>query len=204
MVVSIALALSVAQPAPVDQSVVEQVILHPLYGSPYTCSEHWAGQLGFIGDALGTDCLITELVETEEGGAFSLTHRGDGGRNEDWFGYGAPVLAPFDGEIVRVLINPVENVPGQLGEPPASMLVFRGDDGLMVLYAHISDPLVEQGDRVTAGQVVAAVGNNGYSRTPHIHVGAWRDRQPLQIIWDLTAMAEVMAADPTDPAEPAP
>ena len=91
-------------------------------------------------------------------------------------------------------MNPVTNSPGALGEPPASMIVFRRADGLMVLYAHISEPSVAQGDTVEAGQPVAVVGNNGFSRTPHIHVGAWREQQPLQIVWDLSAMAQVMEA----------
>ena len=39
------------------------------------------------------------------------------------------------------------------------------------------------GDRVHAGQAVALVGDNGYARMPHIHIGAWRGKTPYQIGW---------------------
>ena len=42
-----------------------------------------------------------------------------------------------------------------------------------------------EGDTVRAGQFVARVGNNGYGRSPHIHVGAWKGQTPYQIRWDL-------------------
>ena len=42
----------------------------------------------------------------------------------------------------------------------------------------------------TSGQVVAKVGNNGYSRHPHIHIGAWKGNEPLQIRFDLRAMGK--------------
>lgn len=183
------------QPGPADQSQVEQVVLHPLYEQPYICSEHWVDQLPMLGDALGTDCMVIDAVETGDGGFFMSPYRGDGRDNEDWFGFGARVLAPFDGEVVHLASQPENPTPGVLGRPPASILVFRRDDGLMAIYAHVAAPLlVQRGDRVQAGQAVAHVGNNGYSRAPHIHAGAWRDTQALQIVWDLKAHAEQIGA----------
>ena len=57
--------------------------------------------------------------------------------------------------------------------------------------AHLVDFRVKAGDRVTAGQLIALDGNNGMARNPHVHVGAWRqkDNMPLQIRWDLRALA---------------
>ena len=89
--------LAAGQPAPADQSIVDQVTLHPLYQETYSCTEHWAGQLGYLGDALGTDCLIARMIDTPDGGSFSALYRGDGLSNEDWFGHGEPVLAPING-----------------------------------------------------------------------------------------------------------
>ena len=187
------------QPGPADQSRVEQIVLHPLYEQPYTCSEHWADQLPMLGDALGTDCMVIGRVETETNGFFMSPYRGDGRRNEDWYGFGARVLAPFSGEVVHVASQTENATPGVLGRPPASILVFRRDDGLMAIYAHVTAPLVQRGDRVQAGQAVAHVGNNGYSRAPHIHAGAWRDTQALQIVWDLKAYADQVGAQNEGP-----
>ena len=60
-----------------------------------------------------------------------------------------------------------------------------------VLYAHVADVTVAAGDRVSAGQPVARLGNNGISRLPHIHIDAYRGATALQVRWDLRAMGRV-------------
>ena len=99
------------------------------------------------------------------------------------------MLAPFDATVAAVRLNPVINEPGRLGRPPASFIVFERADGMRVIYAHVQDVQVAQGDAVRAGQVVARVGNDGYARSPHIHIGAWRGETPYQIRWDLRRVA---------------
>src|SRR5690606_24073058 len=136
-------------------------------------SEHFAGQFKWLGDALGTDCVVNRLVEID-GRLFARAHEGDGSRNEQWYGWNQPLLSPCDCEVVKLHENAVVNEPGVLGEPPASNIVLRRDDGAHFLLAHIQQPEVKVGDRVAAGQPVARIGNNGYGRTPHVHVGAWR------------------------------
>jgi hypothetical protein len=112
----------------------------------------------------------------------------EGLENEDWFGWGEDVLAPCDCEVVGIRTNPESNRPGVLGKPPASSITFRREDDVHILYAHISSPSVAEGDLVAAGDVVAKVGNNGYSRQPHLHVGAWRGETALQLRFDQTRM----------------
>ena len=174
-----------AQGRAVTPATIEAVTLHILHNEYYSCGDHRDGELEYVGDALGTDCVIhAGLVEGVEGG-FVRAFRNDGARNEDWYGWNAEVLAPFDGRVVAVRVNEVTNQPGQLGRPPASLIVFERADGVNVIYAHVQDVQVARGDVVRAGQVVAHVGNNGYSRSPHIHVGAWKGETPYQIRWDL-------------------
>lgn len=168
--------------------VIEAVTLHRIFNQYYQCGEHFAGEMQYVGDALGADCIIQGGDVTDAGG-FVRAFRTDGAANEDWYGWNAEVLAPFDGTVARVNINPVVNQPGQLGRPPASFVLFERADGMRVLFAHVQDLQVVQGDTVTAGQVVARVGNNGYGRSPHIHVGAWKDDTPYQIRWDLASGA---------------
>ena len=57
-----------------------------------------------------------------------------------------------------------------------------------MLIAHVKDVRVAEGDSVVAGEIVASVGNNGYSRQPHVHIGAWRGETALQIRFDQTRM----------------
>jgi hypothetical protein len=162
---------------------IAQFLAHPLFLEPYSCSEHAAGELPYLGDDLGQDCMIEAYVE-KKGRAFMRAYATDGLANEDWYGWNKVVLSPCDCSVVSVEINPVTNVPGQTGKPPASSIELRTEDGIFVVLAHIQAPLVAKGDRLQSGQPVARVGNNGYSRVPHIHIGAWRDRDGLQIRWD--------------------
>ena len=170
-----------------DDNGIEYVLIHPPFSKPYSCSEHRQGQLPYLGDALGADCTIGRLVE-EDGRLWMREYRNDGLENQDWYGYGADVLAPCDCTVARVRVNPVENQPGKLGEPPSTSLTFERPDGTFVLIAHLKDIRVAEGDSVTAGDVVASVGNNGYSRQPHVHIGAWREETALQIRFDQTRM----------------
>lgn len=182
----LAAALAAADP--------EAVLAHPPFTGYYQCGEHYEGQFKFKGDALGSDCVVAELV-TEDGRTWSRTHRGDGRRNEDWFGWNAELLSPCDCTVVKLHLNPVTNLPGVLGKPPASHLVLERADGVRFLLAHLQAPTVAPGDAVRAGQPIARVGNNGYGRVPHVHVGAWRGELPLQIRWDQRAMNQVDRRD---------
>ena len=115
-------------------------------------------------------------------------------RNEDWYGWGAEVLAPLDAAVERVSVNPVTNVPGRHSGGRASVVVFRREDGARVMYGHVAQVEVQPGDLVRVGQRIARVGNNGSCWHPHIHVGAWQEETPLQIRFDLRAMGRLWAA----------
>ena len=59
--------------------------------------------------------------------------------------------------------------------------------GLETMYGHASKILVKTGDFVTAGQVIAEVGNTGQSTAPHLHFEIqWKGKavDPAQIITD--------------------
>ena len=99
------------------------------------------------------------------------------------------VLSPCACAVVAVHINPVTNDPGKTGKPPSSSIRLKTADGVTVVLAHIQTPLVKKGDLLKAGQPVANVGNNGFSRVPHIHIGAWQGHDALQIRWDQKKMA---------------
>ncbi|MFC6009766.1 M23 family metallopeptidase [Nocardia lasii] len=47
------------------------------------------------------------------------------------------------------------------------------DDGTTAVYGHVNEMLVQQGQRVNAGDVIATVGNRGQSTGPHLHLEIW-------------------------------
>lgn len=170
---------------------IESVSIHPLFSADYMCAEHWEGQLKYPGDDLGSDCVVFGGLPADGKSGFMKPFKTNGVANEDWFGWLEPVLVPFDSVVERIHINPVINKPGEMGKPPASFVMFKRDDGTRVIVAHVTEISVKTGDQVTAGKPFAKVGNNGYSRSPHIHVGAWRDKTPLQIKFDLRAAGKL-------------
>ena len=174
---------------------IHQALLGPLFKQVFFCVEHYYGQLDYAGDALGTDCMIGGGIDGRSG--YMKLYRTTGKTNPDWYGWHADVLAPVDGTVIGVLAKSDDNVPGTMGRPPAAMLQFRTDDGIIVVYGHVTDIRVKVGDRVKRGDVVALDGNNGMARAPHIHVGAYvaATAEPLQIRWDQRAMAEVQGKD---------
>ncbi|PIP89037.1 MAG: hypothetical protein COW01_15745 [Bdellovibrionales bacterium CG12_big_fil_rev_8_21_14_0_65_38_15] len=178
------LALSCSHLNPIDSAII-----HPVFDSQYVCSEHYAGQLKELGDALGTDCIYQSFVE-QDGRKWLRAYKNEGHKNQDWFGWQKNVLSPISGEVVRINLNEVVNKPGIMGKGMASFVMLKGDDGLFVLLAHLQNIKVSKGDKVEAGEVLGLVGNNGQSWHPHIHIGAWKDNKPLQIRFDQEAMAK--------------
>lgn len=72
---------------------------------------------------------------------------------------GTPIYAAADG----VVLAPV----GMRGY--GNVVVLQHPDGQVTLYAHASKVLVDPGERVKAGQVVALVGSTGNSTGNHLH-----------------------------------
>ena len=74
---------------------------------------------------------------------------------------GTPLYAVATGVIYRVYTNP-------LGGLAINLIDEAGD---MYYYAHLSAEYVENGQKVTAGQVIGAVGDSGNARgtPPHLH-----------------------------------
>jgi murein DD-endopeptidase MepM/ murein hydrolase activator NlpD len=89
----------------------------------------------------------------------------------DYAGFGWPVLAPADGRIVGVADGYADNPTGTNGDQ-ANQLVIDIGGGLFVSMAHLKQDsvTVRVGDVVRQGQPLAAVGNNGHSDEPHLHL----------------------------------
>lgn len=163
---------------------LDYALARPIFDTYYQCGEHRSGELKHLGDALGADCTIQKL-ESLGGREIARAYRDQGERNSDWYGWRADVMSPCDCTVVKVNVNPVTNLPGILGKPPATFVVLRREDGVHFLLAHLDAIAVETRDEVKAGQKLGVVGNNGYGRSPHVHIGAWHGETPLQVRFNL-------------------
>lgn len=72
------------------------------------------------------------------------------------------------------------------------------DNGLVTRYGHNSQPLVQAGQRVAAGAVVARSGSSGRSTGPHLHFEVRREGQPLDAHSILAAIAPNVQANSAD------
>jgi murein DD-endopeptidase MepM/ murein hydrolase activator NlpD len=115
-----------------------------------------------------------------ESNAVDFMRRGANGRTHiggvdaplaDYAGFGLPVVAPADGRIVEVTDGYADNPPGTNSDH-ANHLVMDIGGGRYVSMAHLKQGsvTVRVGDVVRRGQPLAAVGNNGHSNEPHLHL----------------------------------
>lgn len=109
-------------------------------------------------------------------------YRGDGTRNEDWYSWNAPVLAPGTGRVVAAESGEPDWEVGRTGLPDTTVLarpialfgnyvVVDHGNGEFSLLAHLrrGSLLVRAGEHVRRGQPVGRVGFSGSVYTIHNH-----------------------------------
>jgi len=114
-------------------------------------------------------------------GADCRSYHSEGTKNDDYYAYGAAVLAAADGVVIHAEATHSENCPGQrLSESdadgsafvpmPGNHVVLQHQPGEFTFYAHLQSRLrVNPGEAVSRGQVLGRVGNSGESTEPHLH-----------------------------------
>lgn len=99
--------------------------------------------------------------------------------NENWYGYGAEILAVKDGIVAHL----TDNIPENTNPPERSVamntyenvggnsITLNIGNGNYAVYSHLipGSIRVKAGDRVKKGQVLARLGNSGNSDAPHLH-----------------------------------
>ena len=129
-------------------------------------------------------------------GENGLSHKGDGTRFEDYYAYGAAVLAAADGRVVNMANDQPED-PAAMQRPNESQEAYferlqKNQGELMAkgakaiagnyvkidhgkneysFYAHLQPDSVRVhvGDQVKAGDVIGKLGSSGNSTEPHLH-----------------------------------
>jgi len=95
-------------------------------------------------------------------------------------GSGADVLAVADARVVHVKPEPPLREPRGVEDETGAMIVLRLSDGRYVSYQHLgADMLVQPGQQVRRGQVIARVGSSGHVTQPHLHLHVADGPEPL-------------------------
>jgi hypothetical protein len=139
-------------------------------------------------------------------GESGLSHKGDGTRFDDYYAYGADVLAAADGRVVSTANDQPEDpsamqrpnetqeayfarLQKEQGERLAKGLTAITGNYVMIdhgkneysLYAHLQpgSVRVHVGDQVKSGDVIGKLGSSGNSTEPHLHFHVCDKPDPL-------------------------
>jgi len=144
-------------------------LLPPFHGE-------WRVTQGFDGpDTHRTPWQHALDFDIAEGGQ---NHHDAGTQREDYFCFGAPVLAPIAGQVVRLRDELRDAAPGEadLTNNWGNFVILRAGS-LHVLLSHLKRGSVKVriGEWVAAGQPLAACGSSGRAPLPHLHLQVQRD-----------------------------
>lgn len=135
----------------------------------------------------GTKRINHHLIAQNQQGAIDLVRLGPNGAKArvlrpraaaDFAAYGAELVAPCDGVIVRAADGLPDQVPGPpvLAPPYGNhVTIDTGTEHVVLAHMQPGSVQVREGDNVTAGQPIGRVGNSGRSFEPHLHLHAERD-----------------------------
>jgi hypothetical protein len=193
-------ATEVAGSIPIKSEFAQNKYIFPLRGVWYAgwgASFHTGHRWGVPEE------FALDIAKVGESG---LSHKGDGTRFDDYYAYGADVLAAADGRVIKTANDQPED-PSAMQRPNETQQAYfarlqkeqgeRLAKGLMAitgnyvmidhenneysLYAHLQpgNVRVHVGDRMKAGDVIGKLGSSGNSTEPHLHFHVCDKPDPL-------------------------
>jgi len=100
-------------------------------------------------------------------------YKSDGISLDDYYCYGAPVVAPADGTVVNIVDGIQDNDPGEvnMAQNWGNSIVIKHADFLFSQVSHLKQDSfkVKIGDFLKKGEHIASLGNSGRSPQPHLH-----------------------------------
>ncbi|WP_372635737.1 M23 family metallopeptidase [Cohnella sp.] len=144
------------------------------YGLPFTgeWTVFWGGENVFENYHYAVDSqrYAYDLVQVRDG----YTYQGDKTKNESYYAFGQPIVAPRDGTVAAVVDGIADNEPVGRTDPenPAgNVVVIDHGDGEFSILAHLQkgSVSVQIGDKLSKGDQVGLCGNSGNSSEPHLH-----------------------------------
>ncbi len=90
---------------------------------------------------------------------------------------GTEIAAARDGVVIRLQESNTKGGWNRKFRQYANLVVIQHEDGTRAGYWHLQKDgvLVNLGDSVKQGQVIALSGKTGYSATPHLHFMVWKN-----------------------------
>ncbi|RIK30206.1 MAG: hypothetical protein DCC56_07665 [Anaerolineae bacterium] len=142
----------------------------PLYPTPWAVSpyDHF-----YFARPIAADSVNWPLAEYRYGGVFFAPNIVHTGVDID-AAEGAPILAAGPGTVVSANWGLYTGVEGNESDPYGKAVVIRHDFGyksqtLFTIYAHMSEIIAVEGQRVETGDVIGLVGATGATTGPHLH-----------------------------------
>ncbi|MBJ8343272.1 M23 family metallopeptidase [Antrihabitans sp. YC2-6] len=179
--------------APVEVDKTAPVVIAPPLDGP-----HWTDANGCCiptphrtamnpinGQFRVAERFAIDWVQLDDAG---LLFTGDKTKVESYAYFGDNVHAVADGEVVAVVNDLPEQVPGAsptglpLDQYGGNHIVQDIGDGHFVLYAHLQPGdgvKVKVGDQLSTGQVIGLLGNSGNTDAPHLHFHVMDGPDPL-------------------------
>ncbi|WP_421781137.1 M23 family metallopeptidase [Kiloniella litopenaei] len=141
---------------------------------------NWISQLHpDTGDAAHDDTVLYQLpfpktksypISQGPNGAFS--HRGPNSFAIDWaMPVGSEILAAREGTVIAFREDSSKGGASNKYKSEENYLWIKHSDGTIGQYLHLekNGVIVQVGDKVRTGQLIAYSGNTGYSSNPHLH-----------------------------------
>jgi murein DD-endopeptidase MepM/ murein hydrolase activator NlpD len=111
-----------------------------------------------------------DFVKHDEQGR---THKDQGKKNDDYYAFDQPVTAPCQAAVVKVIDGIEDNSISRTNtlQTYGNAIVLRTPNQEYLLLAHLKNQsiVVKEGQQVNEGDLLASVGNSGYSTEPHLH-----------------------------------
>lgn len=152
-----------------DEKKTKVVYDWPLRGDWFV---YWGGENALINYHYDHESqrYAYDIVQSKDG----YSYKGDPLKNESYYAFGQPVLAPADGKVVSVVNDIPDNEPvGVMNEkaPAGNVVVIDHGNGEYSYLAHMKKGsiIVKAGDQVKRGDEMGKLGNSGNSSEAHLH-----------------------------------
>jgi murein DD-endopeptidase MepM/ murein hydrolase activator NlpD len=186
-------------------STAPVVVAFPLHGEGWVAVNSPADRIPSHGTDLLGQRYAFDLLRTDRRRGHHYHPAGwlrtlfAGVPTRECYAWGEPVLAPFDGEIVRAVdgitergrVHPLRELvlvlKNALAFSPARLPALLGNHAIMrhgdlyAGFAHLASGsiVVRQGRDVSCGEVIGRVGHSGHSTSPHLHFQLMDAADPL-------------------------